>query len=97
MLGLGIDVFGIIIPWLQINCALLIFNLLPIPPLDGSHFMRYALGMREETYLRLSIYGGIILLVLINIPFFRTVFGTVINSLTMQFIELMRYIMQAVA
>lgn len=60
--------FGKII---MLNAALIIFNLLPVPPLDGSHFMRYAVGMQEETYINLSRWGLVIILVLINIGPFR--------------------------
>lgn len=54
-----------------LNVVLIIFNMLPVPPLDGSHFMRYAVGMREETYINLSRWGFIIILVLLNIGPFR--------------------------
>lgn len=50
------------------NFALCYFNLLPIPPLDGSHVMRYFIGMTEETYLRISQYGFFIVIVVIQIP-----------------------------
>lgn len=56
-----------------LNCLLVVFNLLPIPPLDGSHFMRRIFKMRDETYFALAGYGFIILIVLINIPGFREI------------------------
>ena len=54
-----------------LNCVLFVFNLLPVPPLDGSHFLKHALRMREETYRSLAKYGFLILIVLINIPLFQ--------------------------
>ncbi len=51
---------------LLMNLSLAVFNMVPIPPLDGSHFLRYAVGMGEETYRRLCAYGPIILLACIN-------------------------------
>lgn len=51
------------------NVVLLAFNLVPIPPLDGSHILRHAVRMRDETYYRLSRNSLFILLVLININF----------------------------
>jgi Zn-dependent protease len=56
---------------MEINVILTVFNLLPIPPLDGSKFLMYWFGMSEEAYIRFAQYGGILLLVLINIPAFR--------------------------
>jgi len=46
---------------------LCVFNLIPIPPLDGSHVMRHVIGMSEETYMRIAQYGFIILLLAINL------------------------------
>jgi Zn-dependent protease len=48
-----------------INAALFVFNLIPIPPLDGSHFLRYATGMRAETFNNLTRYGFLILLIML--------------------------------
>ncbi len=59
---------GLIIQILMINAILIIFNLLPIPPLDGSHVMKHIVGMSEETYARLAMWGILILLVVINFP-----------------------------
>jgi Zn-dependent protease len=44
------------------------FNLLPIPPLDGSHVARGLIGFSEETYLLLSRYGFFLILVAIQLP-----------------------------
>ena len=50
-----------------ISMSLCVFNLIPIPPLDGSHVMRHVVGMSEETYLKIAQYGFIILLIAINV------------------------------
>jgi len=60
-----------------LSMILCVFNLIPIPPLDGSHVMRHIIGMSEETYMRIAQYGFIILIVVIN--FFPQVFGLVIG------------------
>src|ERR1700722_14449983 len=50
-----------------INIELLLFNLLPIPPLDGSHVMKYILPPAWSLqYQRLGFYGIIILVILLQ-------------------------------
>ena len=71
-----------------INCVLVVFNLLPVPPLDGSHFLKHALNMREETYRNLAKYGFLILIVLINIPQFQLIMQFLIGSSSNLFIGL---------
>ncbi len=71
-----VDLFQIVI---ELNVMLAVFNLLPIPPLDGSKFLIYLGAVREETYMRMSMFGGIVLLVLINIPVFRSLLGRLIE------------------
>ena len=73
---------------ITLNCLLFVFNLLPVPPLDGSHFLKHAVRMKDETYAKLSSYGFIILLVLINLPAFRQTFGTAIFFCSGFFIDL---------
>ena len=57
-------VFGI-----QLNFVLIFFNLLPIPPLDGSHVMKYLLprplAMR---YVQFGRYGMLLLVMLLVFP-----------------------------
>jgi Zn-dependent protease len=55
----------------KVNVGLMVFNLLPIPPLDGSKFLMYWFGMGEEAYYRMASYGGFVLLILLNLPPFR--------------------------
>ena len=52
-----------------INCVLFVINMIPVPPLDGSVFLRYYAGMSEQMYFSLARWGILILLVLINVPF----------------------------
>lgn len=59
---------------LMINLGLGLFNLIPIPPLDGSKVLTAILP--ERTYFKLmdyERYGFIILIILINTPFFNSI------------------------
>jgi len=49
-----------------LNLVLFFFNLLPIPPLDGSRIMRVVVGMSHEMFQQLAQYGFMILIVVIN-------------------------------
>lgn len=60
---------------LEINVGLMIFNLLPIPPLDGSKFLMYWFGMSEQIYEQFSRFGWLILMVMINLPQTRHFLG----------------------
>ncbi len=67
---------SVIIDFLQmgvfLNAGLVVFNLIPIPPLDGSR-IAVRLGLySEESFLMLARWGFVILLVAVNLPFFRT-------------------------
>lgn len=52
----------------RISMYLCFFNLIPIPPLDGSHVLRYFSGMSYESYQNLSRYGIVIVILVIQIP-----------------------------
>lgn len=54
---------------IKINLSLAIFNLLPIPPLDGSKIFALILPSRlAEAYLSLSSFGTLLLLLLLVFP-----------------------------
>ncbi len=55
-----------------INVLLMLFNLLPIPPLDGSHVALRLLGVRDPHLAdRLAPVGFIMLFILVGTPLFR--------------------------
>lgn len=59
---------GFIATTLYLNIGLIAFNLLPIPPLDGSHILRHMTRMKDETYLWLTRNSLWIFLALLFIP-----------------------------
>jgi Zn-dependent protease len=52
----------------SLSLLLCFFNLIPIPPLDGSHVLRNLTGMSYETYWQLSRYGFIAVILVLQIP-----------------------------
>jgi Zn-dependent protease len=51
----------------RLSLLLCFFNLLPIPPLDGSHVARNLIGMSQETYQNIARYGIFILILVLQV------------------------------
>ena len=63
---------------IYLNAGLVVFNLIPIPPLDGSR-LALRLGLySEEFFLSLARWGFIVLIVLVNLPPFLRMMHTAI-------------------
>jgi len=74
------EAFGLFLQMAQLSLVLCFFNLIPIPPLDGSHVLRNLSGMSYETYFNLCRFGFIGIIIVINLPFVREVLGFVTGS-----------------
>jgi len=64
----------------QLSLLLCFFNLIPIPPLDGSHILRVVTGMSWETYADFARFGFIIVIVVIQIPFVQEVISSAVGG-----------------
>jgi Zn-dependent protease len=51
----------------RLSLLLCFFNLLPIPPLDGSQVVRSLVGMSYETYHQIARYGIFVLILVLQI------------------------------
>jgi Zn-dependent protease len=63
----------------QVNLVLAFFNLLPIPPLDGSHVLWNALRLSYELYFRIMPYGIIIVILVLNYTSVRHYLGQAVS------------------
>jgi Zn-dependent protease len=64
-----------------LSLLLCFFNLIPIPPLDGSHVLRNLTGMSYETYYQFARFGFIAVIIMLQIQPVRdllrgTTYGT---------------------
>jgi Zn-dependent protease len=64
----------------QLSLLLCFFNLIPIPPLDGSHVLRNLIGLSYETYWRLSRFGFIAVILVLQIPQVRWLLWTAVDG-----------------
>lgn len=93
--GMRRDLLGmILVPlvWMcifsvQINLVLMVFNLIPIPPLDGGRILVSLLPPRQaETLSRLEPYGMLIIFFLVmvdpQVHLFGSLVGPLVNTLT---------------
>ena len=78
----------------QFNLALAIFNLIPLPPLDGGHFLPYFLPRGSwSTLHQLEQYGPFILLLLIMTNATRYIVGPVFQFVSTIYISVVRLIL----
>jgi Zn-dependent protease len=77
-----------------LNVVLFVFNLIPIPPLDGGYILKLVFWISDELFFQISNWGYWVLILLINIPAFHSILFTcvsevlgVINSLVHSLFE----------
>ncbi len=64
-----------------INLLLFVFNLIPIPPLDGSHILRHFLPYKAlQVYDRVGMFGMIILMLVGGSFIFSIFFAPLLNT-----------------
>lgn len=90
---------GIVIAWLaamlaisfQFNVALGIFNLIPLPPLDGGHLLPYVLPRSAQSLVVAAHrYGPLVLIVLVVTGGTQYILGPVFRVVSAAYITLFR-------
>ncbi len=65
---------------IYLNVILGVFNLVPIPPLDGSHVLAMFLPESAAlTYSRIGFVGIFLIIILLQVPAFLAVFNAAVN------------------
>lgn len=93
--GIGFDLasvfYNVCYYLLIMNLGLGIFNLIPIPPLDGSKVVGAVLPTDLYfNYMRYERFGFIILIILINMPFFDTILNACLNGIMSLYSNIIR-------
>jgi Zn-dependent protease len=78
----GISLQGILFEFIVINLALMLFNLIPIPPLDGSRVLAWLLPQSWATVLvQLERFGGAGLMLVLYLLSRTGLLGILVNPL----------------
>ncbi|BAF59418.1 MAG: site-2 protease family protein [Pelotomaculum sp.] len=76
----------------HINVVLCFFNLIPVPPLDGSKILAGILPGRQNWLLQLEAYGAILLIILIFTGIIGLIFNIFVHPVVNMLFDLARYI-----
>lgn len=89
--GPGEIIFNVLFLFVQINLLLMIFNFIPIPPLDGSKVMFAFMDRRTEYQIRplLEQYGFLILLAILFFPPGNSIGLRIISPILDAFLKLL--------
>jgi Zn-dependent protease len=78
----GISLQGILFEFITINLALMLFNLIPIPPLDGSRVLAWMLPQRWAVTLeQMERFGGAGLMLVLYLLSRMGLLGVIVNPL----------------
>ena len=93
---LGLDIVNLIVVWGVINISLFIFNLIPLPPLDGSHiYLTFLKETNPKLMTNLYKYGtfGLLIIILVENSLHTDILhlSSMIGTVTSFFMKLMAF------
>ncbi len=77
---------------IMINAMLSVLDCLPLPPLPGGLLLVHLGAMKEETYLNIARWSGLVFIVLIQIPFVKAALHIMVTVVAMPFFMIMELI-----
>jgi Zn-dependent protease len=87
--------FKMFVGGITLNVVLAVFNLIPIPPLDGSHVVAALLpNDLSEQYQRIGFFGIFLILILMRWQPFSMLFSNIIGILTYPYFMLIYLVVQ---
>ena len=94
--ALGMGLIQLIVMWGVINFGLFVFNLIPIPPLDGSHlYLTYLKDINPKLMMNMYKWGSFGLLAIILIENNSGInilhLSTLVGSITSFFFDLLKF------
>ena len=92
----GIEIINLIMVWGVINFSLFIFNLIPLPPLDGSHlYLTFLKEIHPNLMMNIYKYGtlGLFAIIIAESQFHLNILhlSEIIGSFTSFFVQLLSF------
>jgi hypothetical protein len=82
-----VEIFGSVV---MINAMLIVLDCLPLPPLPGGLLLVHLGLMREETYVNIARWSGLVFIVLIQFSFFKAALHFLVTLVALPFLVIMQ-------